>query len=99
MMLSPYEFSTGKEFLEAHLEHNFGGLFLSKIPLFKKLKMEEVIGVNYLTSDVIKNYTEVFVGIQRFGLRLNFVKAFNYDNLSKMNGSRSTSGFRISAGF
>jgi hypothetical protein len=99
MMLSPYEFSTGKEFLEAHFEHNFGGLFLSKIPLFKKLKMEEVIGVNYLTSDVIKNYTEAFVGIQRFGLRLNFVKAFNYDNLSKMDGSRSTTGFRISAGF
>ncbi|MGY0035047.1 DUF5686 family protein [Pedobacter sp. NJ-S-72] len=99
MMLSPYEFSTGKEFLEAHFEHNFGGLFLSKIPLFKKLKMEEVIGVNYLNSDVIKNYTEVFVGIQRFGLRLNLVKTFNYENLSKMESSRSTSGFRISAGF
>ncbi|QNK64690.1 carboxypeptidase-like regulatory domain-containing protein [Pedobacter sp. PAMC26386] len=99
MLLSPYEFSTGKEFLEAHFEHNFGGLFLSKIPLFKKLKLEEVIGVNYLTSDVIKNYTEAFVGIQRFGLRLNLVKAFNYDNLSKMSGSRSTTGFRISAGF
>ena len=99
MMLSPYEFSTGKKFLEAHFEHNFGGLFLSKIPLFRQLKMEEVIGVNYLTSDVIKNYTEVFAGIQRFGLRLNFVKAFNYDNLSKMNGSGNTTGFRISAGF
>lgn len=99
MMLSPYEFSTGKKFLEAHFEHNFGGLFLSKIPLFRQLKMEEVIGVNYLTSDVIKNYTEIFAGIQRFGLRLNFVKAFNYDNLSKMKGSGNTTGFRISAGF
>lgn len=92
MMLSPYEFSTGKQFVEAHFEHNFGGLFLSKIPLFKKLKLEEVVGVNYLSSDVIKNYTEGFVGVQRFGLRLNFVKNFNYNN-------RSNTGFRISAAF
>ncbi|MBB5635253.1 hypothetical protein HDE68_001138 [Pedobacter cryoconitis] len=99
MMLSPYEFSTGNKFLEAHFEHNFGGLFLSKIPLFKKLKMEEVIGVNYLTSDVIKNYAEAYIGIQRFGLRFNFIKTFNYDNLSKMEGSQSTAGFRVSAGF
>ena len=92
MMLSPYEFSTGKQFLEAHFEHNFGGLFLSKIPLFKQLKLEEVVGVNYLRSDVIKNYTEAYVGVQRFGLRLNFVKNFNYNN-------RSSTGFRISAAF
>lgn len=92
MMLSPYEFSTGKQFLEAHVEHNFGGLFLSKIPLFKQLKLEEVVGVNYLSSDVIKNYTEAYVGVQRFGLRLNFVKNFNYNN-------RSSTGFRISAAF
>lgn len=92
MMLSPYEYSTGKEFLEAHAEHNFGGLFLSKIPLFKKLKLEEVIGVNYLTSDVIKNYAEAYIGIQRFGLRFNLVKTFNYKN-------GSSTGFRVSAGF
>ncbi|MBB6500047.1 DUF5686 and carboxypeptidase regulatory-like domain-containing protein [Pedobacter cryoconitis] len=92
MMLNPYEYSTGKEFLEAHAEHNFGGLFLSKIPLFKKLKLEEVIGVNYLTSDVIKNYTEAYVGIQRFGLRFNLVKTFNYKN-------GNSTGFRVSAAF
>lgn len=99
MLLSPYEFSTGKEFLEGHFEHNFGGLFLSKIPLFKILKLQEVAGVNYLTSDVIKNYTEVYVGVQRFGLRLNFVKAFNYHNMSASKDNQSTTGFRISAGF
>lgn len=99
MLLSPYEFSTGKEFLEGHFEHNFGGLFLSKIPLFKQLKLQEVAGVNYLTSDVIKNYTEVYIGVQRFGLRLNFVKAFNYDNVSASKENQSTTGFRISAGF
>ena len=91
LMLSPYQFSTGNYYYEGHAEHNFGGFFLSKFPLLKKLKLEEVVGLNYLKTDLIKNYTEAYVGIQRFGFRVSYV----FTN----GGIENSSGLRISAGF
>lgn len=90
LMLSPYQFSTGNYYYEGHAEHNFGGFFLSKFPLLKKFKFEEVVGVNYLKTDLIKNYSEAYVGIQRFGFRVSYV--FTHG------GIENTSGIRISAG-
>jgi hypothetical protein len=91
LMLSPYEFSTGDYYYEGHAEHNFGGFFLSKFPLLKKMKLEEVIGINYLKTDAIKNYSEAYIGLQRFGIRVNYV--FTHE------GTTNTSGIAISAGF
>ncbi len=63
-----YQYSTDRHYVEAHLEHNFAGLITNKIPLLRKLKLEEVIGGSYLTQPLKKNYKEFYYGIQR----LNF---------------------------
>jgi len=87
-----YQFSTDKEYFEAHLEHNFAGFFTNKIPLLRKLKLQEYIGGNYLTQPDKKNYKEFYFGLERLILRASY--GFSYDGNKKIN-----QGFRISYGF
>jgi len=99
-----YTYSTNRSFLEAHYEHNFAGNLLSKIPYIRKLKLEEMVGVNYLaqagnvsyagisnsslTQPTKGNYSEVYIGVQRFIFRVDYGFAFD--------GSRKlVQGFRI----
>jgi len=69
--LDYYAFSTNDKYFEAHYEHNFLGLFLRKIPLIRKLKLEEIIGGAYLTQPM-NNYKEVYFGLQRLVVRADF---------------------------
>ncbi|MFD2286433.1 carboxypeptidase-like regulatory domain-containing protein [Pedobacter petrophilus] len=87
-----YQFSTNKEYFEAHLEHNFAGFFTNKIPLLRKLKLQEFVGGNYLTQPDKKNYKEFYFGLERLILRASY--GFSYDGSHKIN-----QGFRISYGF
>ncbi len=41
-MMNYYEFASDK-YISLHLEHHFGGLFLNKFPLIRKLKWREII--------------------------------------------------------
>jgi hypothetical protein len=104
-----YAYSTDRSFLEAHYEHNFAGNFLSKIPLIRKLKLEEVVGVNYLTQaqhsnysgvgnnnliqPVKGNYSEFYVGIQRFIFRVDYGVSFD-GNKKAIQGIRIFYGLR-----
>ncbi|MDT3404164.1 DUF5686 family protein [Mucilaginibacter terrae] len=102
-----YEFSTNRSFIEAHYEHNFAGNFLSKIPFVRKLKLEELIGVNYLAqgknSTPVSNtglmqpvkgsYTEAYIGVQRFILRVDYGMAFD-GNRKVVQGIRIFYGIR-----
>ena len=87
-----YQFSTNQQYFEAHLEHNFAGFFMNKVPLLRKAKLEEFIGGGYLSSPEKRNYKEFYFGIQRLVLRASYV--FAYDGATKL-----TQGFRISYGF
>lgn len=87
-----YEYNTDKHYIEAHLEHNFAGLITNKIPLIRKLKLEEVLGANYLTQPLKKNYKEFYFGLQRLIFRATY--GFAYDG-----NKRVMQGFRISYGF
>ncbi|WP_293304901.1 DUF5686 and carboxypeptidase regulatory-like domain-containing protein [Pedobacter sp. UBA5917] len=87
-----YQFSTNQQYFEAHLEHNFAGFFMNKIPLLRKAKLEEFIGGGYLSSPEKRNYKEFYFGIQRLVLRASY--GFAYDG-----GRKLTQGFRISYGF
>lgn len=86
-----YHYSTNQQYLEAHLEHNFAGFFVNKIPLLRKLKLEEFIGVNYLSQPQKRNYTEYYFGVQRLGFGLSYGYAFD-------ESKRMAQGFRISYG-
>ena len=78
LLLDYYKYSTGDKYLEGHLEHNFSGLFTNQIPFIRKLKLQEIIDVNYLTTPTLKNYTELGVGFQtNIGLRVMYGTSFN----------------------
>ena len=100
-LLPYYQYSTDKYYIEAHAEQHFGGWFLNKIPLIRKLRLHEVVGIHYLQNDLISNYFEADIGIEHIGipklrlplyLRIDWVFAFTPK-------SNMGNGFRIGLGF
>lgn len=83
LMLNYYTYSTSKQYLEGHLEQNFGGLFLSKLPLIRKLKLQEIVQANYLATPGLKNYTELGVGVSWNGLKVLYGWSYNSGMNSK----------------
>ncbi|GAB3922903.1 DUF5686 and carboxypeptidase regulatory-like domain-containing protein [Mucilaginibacter myungsuensis] len=83
-----YDHSTDGRFFEGHVEHNFTGYFFNKVPGLRKLKLEEMIGVNYLAAHNTTNYYEAYFGIKRLFLRFDYGVAI--DANKKVN-----QGFRI----
>lgn len=63
-----YDFSTSNYGLEVHAEQNFGGFFLNKIPVIRKLKFREIVGFHYLHTDLLENYMEFSAGFEKIGL-------------------------------
>jgi len=91
-LLEYYTASTRSNFIEGHFEHNFGGLILSKIPLIKKLKLQEMGKASILTTDGKNIYGELSVGIKRLGFRADFVTGFS-------NQKKISSGIRVGIEF
>ncbi|MBS1529954.1 MAG: carboxypeptidase-like regulatory domain-containing protein [Bacteroidetes bacterium] len=92
LMLDYYLFSTPDKYIEGHLEHNFSGFFLNKIPLIRKLKLQEIIDVNYLSTPTLKNYYELGFGLQYLNIRLMYGESFN-------SGSNIHNGLRLGVSF
>jgi hypothetical protein len=67
-----YTFSAGGPFLEAHYQHNFAGSLLNKVGFLRRLKLEEIVGANYLNERTNMNYSELYVGLQRFVFRVDY---------------------------
>jgi hypothetical protein len=65
-LLPYYRYSTNEQFVTANFEHHFGGFILNKFPLIRKLKLGEIAGVNYITSNTLHQYVELYVGIEKF---------------------------------
>ena len=92
LLLNYYTYSTYTQYAEGHLEQNFSGFILNKIPLIRKLKLQEIVDVNYLTTPTLKNYTEWGAGIQYLGFRLMYGHSYN-------SGSNTTSAIRLGVSF
>ncbi len=88
LLLDYYKYSTNSQYLEAHLEHNFSGLFLNKLPLIRKLKLQEIVNLNYLTTPDLKNYSEAACGLQYLFIRLMYGVSYN-------NGNKLNTGIRL----
>lgn len=63
-LLDYYTASTTGKFAEVHFQHSFDGFFFNKIPGFRRLKLQETFGVNFLYSKDFKDYTELSAGIE-----------------------------------
>jgi hypothetical protein len=81
-MLPYYELSTNRSYFEGHVEHDFRGYILGKIPGINKLNFNLVTGAHALTIDGNKPYTELSLGVDNLGfgkfrlLRLDYVRSF-----------------------
>ena len=77
-----YSFSTNKTYAELHVEHNFEGYILNKIPLLNKLNFNLVLGTHGLSTETKKPYQEYTIGINNIGwgkfrfLRLDYLRSY-----------------------
>ncbi|TAH43775.1 MAG: carboxypeptidase-like regulatory domain-containing protein [Bacteroidetes bacterium] len=87
--LDYYQWSTTATFLEGHAEQNFGGFLLNKIPLIRKLKLQEVAGIHYFHTERAGHYTELTLGVEK----LNFIRVEVYTSFAE--GKRGSFGIVI----
>ena len=77
-----YSLSTNSNYAEAHLEHNFKGYILNKIPLLNKLNFNLVAGAKLAASEAFKPYNEFSIGVDNIGfgklrfLRVDYVRSY-----------------------
>ena len=82
-LLPYYSRSTNDSYMETHIEHNFDGFIMNKIPLLNKLKSTLIIGYHQLAIPDVKPYQEFSVGLDKLGfgkfklLRLDYVRSYN----------------------
>lgn len=93
-LLDYYRYSTNNRYLEGHMEHHFNGFLFNKVPLFRKLKWQEVVSLNYLDTIESRNYLELGLGIEHIFkvVRVDFVTSFQ-------EGTKARTGFMIGVGF
>lgn len=60
-----YAYSTTRPYLEGHWEHSFSGFILNKLPLIRKLRLEEYAGLHYLIQEDQRPYLELNVGFEK----------------------------------
>jgi hypothetical protein len=88
-LLPYYQYSTDDWYFEGHVEHHFGGFILNKIPLLRRLKLTEVVGANYLMTDKVPSYYELYFGADKLGLiRVDFA-------LGYMQNAKVSAGLRV----
>ncbi|WP_375240486.1 DUF5686 and carboxypeptidase regulatory-like domain-containing protein [Polaribacter sp.] len=87
-LLDYYKLYSNDKYAEAHLEHNFRGAILGKIPVLNKLNFYLVAGSKAMVMADAKPYTEYSVGLDNLGfgkwrfLRLDYVMS-NYNGVSE----------------
>lgn len=87
-----YAYSTDKKFIEAHWEHNFNCKFLGRIPIMRKLKLQELMGSGVLAQPDKSTYYEVYFGLKRLAIRADYAISFN-------NKGKLDQGFKFSMRF
>ena len=76
LLLDYYPYSTHGNFVEAHGEYNLSTLLTSKVPLLRRLKLQEIIGIHYLHTSEVPHYGEVHGGLEWQRLRVMYARSF-----------------------
>lgn len=77
-----YQFSTNRSYFEGHLEHDFRGWILGKIPGINQLNFNLIVGAHLLSIEEQKPYSEFSVGLDNLGfgkfrfLRIDYVRSY-----------------------
>ncbi|MEM6542790.1 MAG: DUF5686 family protein, partial [Bacteroidota bacterium] len=80
-LLPYYDLSTNQSYFEGHLEHNFQGYIMGKIPLLKKLKSHLILSGKTLSTSNNSLYSEWGVALGNLGwkkfrfFRVGFVQS------------------------
>jgi len=80
--LDYYSASTNDAYFEGHVEHDFNGFLLGKIPLLNKLNFNLVVGAHLLATPDFKPYQEYSVGLDNIGwgkwrlLRVDYLRSY-----------------------
>ncbi len=84
-LLPYYSLSADQWFGEAHGEHHFNGFIINKLPLLKKLKIQEVVGGHFLASNKLKYYYEINFGLEKIFkvIRIDYVLGYAPDSKLK----------------
>jgi hypothetical protein len=78
-----YDFSTANDYVEYHVEHDFKGYILGKIPLLNTLNFNLIVGAHGISSKSQLPYNEFNVGLGNLGwkkyrfLRLDYVRSYH----------------------
>ncbi|WP_340073559.1 DUF5686 and carboxypeptidase regulatory-like domain-containing protein [Leptobacterium sp. I13] len=81
-LLPYYALSTNDSYFEGHIEHDFKGYVLGKLPLINQLNFNLIAGVHVLTTSNNKPYSEFAIGIDNLGwgkfrfLRLDYMRSY-----------------------
>ena len=76
LLLDYYRHSTAEDFVEIHTEYNLSSMLTSKIPLLRKLKLQEIVGLHYLNTTEVAHYGETHCGLQWQNLRIIYARSF-----------------------
>ena len=77
-----YNLSTSENYVEYHIEHDFSGYILGKIPLINSLNYNLIIGAHGFSTKQQKPYQEFSLGINNIGwgkyrfLRVDYVRSY-----------------------
>jgi hypothetical protein len=82
-LLPYYSLYTNDAYFESHIEHNFKGYIMNKIPLLNVLQWNLVVGYHAAATPDTKPYQEFTAGFDNIGwgnfrmLRVDYVRAYN----------------------
>ena len=81
-VLPYYDFSTDNAYFEGHLEYDFRGYLLEKIPLLNLLNAHLILDAKLLSTSENQPYSEISVGLGNLGwnsfrfLRIDFAQSY-----------------------
>jgi hypothetical protein len=81
-LLPYYSNSTNDAYVETHIDHNFKGYIMNKIPLLNKLQWNLVAGFHQINVPNVKPYQEFSAGFDNIGFgklrifRISYVRAY-----------------------
>ncbi len=81
-LLPYYTYSSRDWYFQAQAEHHFNGFILNKIPLLKRLPVQEVVGGRLLMNENINAYYEINFGLENIFkvLRVDYILGYGINN-------------------